>query len=721
MKDAARWIAIAALFLVPLLPLYVANDMFFPFITGKGFAFRILVEIAAVAYIVLAIADKKYRPRFSWTLVVFGAFTAWMFIADILAINAHKALWSNLERMDGWITLIHLFLFFVVAGSVLSVGNLWRKWWLTFIGVAAFVCGHGLMQLLCAGQACGASGAVFAIHQSTARLDASLGNATYLAVYLLFAIAVTLWQAFESRGRMRYVLGALALIEIVVLFNTATRGAVIGLIAAALVCAFLWLVRSGKRARGVAAGAVIGLLVLIGGFWLARDASVIRESPVFSRIASISLAEGQTRFTLWRMAGEAIAERPLIGYGQEGFNYVFNEHYRPSLFAQEPWFDRAHNVFVDWLVAGGIPGLLLFVGLLGAGVLALLRAPISRPESIFLTGAIVAYAFQALFVFDNLFSYVPLAAVLAMAHAASARPVRVLERLPEAKGGQAQAIIAPIACVVALLLVFIVNVSNMSAASNLVYAISPLPGGPAENLARFKAALEDEPFATQEIREQLINYSAQVVTQPNIPETLRAEFVTLALAEMGKEIKRAPDDARLYIEMALLYRTIGDYENALAAVRVAERLSPKRQNFLLEHGTILMAAGKYEEARDVYRAAYELDPQFPDLAAYAASGYFLTGEDGKADALLLEHFGTTTVDHPALVRAYYESKRYDDLIRILRFSVERAGSTAAARYRLATAYALAGRYREARMEAQAAMARYPETQAQGQAFLGSLP
>ena len=114
----ARWITLGSLFLIPFLPLYVANELFFPFITGKAFAFRVLVEIAAASFILLAILDKKYRPQFSWLLAVFGMFVGWMALANALGVHPEKAFWSNFERMDGWVTLVHVFVLFVVAGTV---------------------------------------------------------------------------------------------------------------------------------------------------------------------------------------------------------------------------------------------------------------------------------------------------------------------------------------------------------------------------------------------------------------------------------------------------------------------------------------------------------------------------------------------------------------------------------------------------------------------------
>src|ERR1700743_1382500 len=117
-KDVARWAVYIPLFILPFLPLYVANDLFFPFITGKAFAFRILVEFALGAYVVLALVEPKYRPRFSWTFVLYGAFVTWMLIADLFGGNPAKALWSNFERMEGWVTLIHAFALFLITGAV---------------------------------------------------------------------------------------------------------------------------------------------------------------------------------------------------------------------------------------------------------------------------------------------------------------------------------------------------------------------------------------------------------------------------------------------------------------------------------------------------------------------------------------------------------------------------------------------------------------------------
>lgn len=711
MSKVAKYVALGALFLIPLIPLYVSSDLFFPFITGKGFAFRILVEIAFVAWVALAVMDRRYRPQFSWLLVFFSAFTLWVFIADIFAINPHKALWSNFERMDGFVTLIHVFLFFVVAGTIFTVDKLWRRWWLTFLTVVALVCGYALLQL--------AGG--LPINQGGVRVDGTFGNAIYLAVYLMFAAFISVWQGLESKGWFKYTLFALAALSVIILFNTATRGAIVAVVAGGGLVALLYAIRSGKRGRRIAGGLLVALLILVTGFFAVKDHPAIASHPIWSRIASISFSELKVRSTLWSMAGEGITDRPLLGYGQEGYNYIFNGYYRPELVTQEPWFDRAHSAYIDWLVAGGIPALLFFLALLGTALLLLVRSKdMSLAERILLGGVLVAYALQAIVVFDNLFSYIPLAAVLAYLHGRSSCSIKALEKLPQLSSGTSEAIILPVAGAAILFLVLTVNVPNMRTANHLVYAISPVQGGIPENLMHFREAVKGNPFAGQEIAEQLVSFTARVITEPSVSDSLKNDFATLTREVVERELVRAPKDARLQLQAALFYRTIGDNEKALEHLLIAETLSPNRQIIMLEHASLLVSTGQKKEAIALFTKVYESSPVSEDLSARIAAGLIVAGDAARGEQILTDVFGTTLVDHNALVSAYATTGAYDKLIAILKFQVEQRPDSADERYRLASAYALAGRIPEARKEIQAAMVRFPQTAAQGKQFLESL-
>ncbi len=696
MKSMTRWVALGALFLIPFLPLYVANDMFFPFISSKGFWFRILIEIAAGALVFLALADKKYRPKWSWTLVVYGALVAWMFVANLFAVNPLKAFWSNYERMDGWVTLAHVFLFFVVAGTILSAEKLWKRWWLTALGASALIAGYSVLQLM----------GSLEIHQGGVRVDASFGNAAYLAAYLLFMIAVGLWQALESKGWLRYALFALTAVHGIVLFATATRGAILGLVAAAGLGAVLYMFLSGKKGRVMGAGILTGLVLITGLFLLVRESSFVQSDPTLSRIASITLADGEVRFTLWDMALKGASERPLVGWGQEGYAYIFTKFYDPSLYAQEPWFDRAHSVYMDWLVAGGIPSFLLFIALLGTAAFALLRSNATKNERVFLIAALGAYAFQALFVFDNVFTYIFLAAVLAAAHEVTARPIQKLEALPELSKNASASIAAPAIGVITAAIVWVVNVPGITGSTELIRAVSN--SNPATALTHFRSALSSGTFGVQEVREQLMTYAANVANRQDVPLESRTALMALALTEAKKQVDAVPEDMRFRLQYVQALEAAGNIEEALSHMETALEYSPNKQGAILQYGIMLLRQERRAEAYALFQRAYELDTTNDNGAVYAATGAIMSGAPAAGKALLEAHFGTSTIDHDLIRFAYYDRKMFTELLASTRLKRDTNPDEQLAVFLYTQALALAGRPAEARAELAAAVAKHPQ-------------
>ncbi|MDE1919653.1 MAG: O-antigen ligase family protein [Patescibacteria group bacterium] len=681
-QQIARWVALGALFLIPLTPLVVTNSFFFPFITGKAFFFRILVEIAVAAWVVLACLDREYRPRISlvgWAAI---AFVAWMFVADALAVNAAKAFWSNFERMEGWVLLIHLLGFFFAASAVLRAEKKWRAWFLASLGVSAVICGYALMQLA----------GVYAIHQGSTRIDASLGNSAYLAIYFLWNVFIALWLALtEDRSWLKWLLIALAALEGVLIFFTETRGTVLGLVAALALAALLSALTAGKGARRAAAGAFALILVIAGGFYLARDSGFVQGNHVLQRIASISPADGQTRFTIWHMALQGVAERPLTGWGQEGFNYVFNKYYDPSLYAQEPWFDRAHNAFIDWLTAGGVPAFLLYLSLFGSALVLLWRrSELSRPERILLSAAFLGYAIHNLFVFDNLYSYVYFFALLALIDSQTARPVRRLDEAPEFSPVDGITYLLPVAVIAAGVVVWFVNVPGMNAASELIVAISPSQLGPGENIRVFRDLVEHPAFAAQEIREQLVSLAATVVSSSQATPAEKQQAASLAVDEMRKQVAAYPLDARERLQLSYAYRVAGDPADALKEIQKAAALSPGKESIYIEEGVVAWDLGDVRTAQKSFATAYALGPEFPDLAAYAAAGEFAIGDSAAADKILIAAYGSTSVDSDILATAYYRTQNWPRLIALWKYRAEKPEASPQTWFSLAAAYYASG-------------------------------
>jgi O-antigen ligase/tetratricopeptide (TPR) repeat protein len=703
-RQIARWVALAALFLLPFTPLIVANGYFFPFITGKTFYLRTLIEIAVAGWVVLAFLDKEYRPRFSWIGVSVIGFVAWMFVADAFALNATKAFWSNFERMEGWVLLVHLLGLFFASSAVLRVEKKWRAWFLTSIGVSAIIVGYALLQL---------NGA-FAIHQGSSRIDATLGNSAYLAIYLLFSTFVALWLALtEDRPWLKWLLIALATIEGVLIFFTETRGTIIGLVLALSLVAVLTAITAGGRARRAAVWACVFIILIVGGFYLARDSDFVQNNHVLQRIASISINDGQTRFTIWGMALKGTLERPLTGYGQEGFNYVFNKFYDPSLFKQEQWFDRAHNAFIDWLTAGGIPAFILYVSLFGSAIVLLWkRSELSRPERIMLTATLVGYAVHNVFVFDNLYSYIYFFAILALIDSQISRPIERLERTGVLSSEDGATYALPIASVALIAMIWYVNITGMQTSSKLIIAISP-HDNLSKNIETFQYLAEHPSFATQEIREQMISFLAAIARNQSVTDEQKQKMAALTISEAQKQTTDYPLDARAHLQLSYAYRIVGNVAGALDEVKIASQLSPKKEQFLIEKGVIEWEAGNFKEAQGDFNSAYALGPQFPELAMYSAVGNITAGNQGEASRILISAFGTENVDSDILSTAYYRAMDWVRLINFWKLRAEKPGASAETLFSLASAYYVSGDKENAIRTINKAVEIYPNVAANG--------
>jgi len=114
------------------------------------------------------------------------------------------------------------------------------------------------------------------------------------------------------------------------------------------------------------------------------------------------------------MSIQGFKEKPLLGWGQDNFPYVFAKYHDPHMYGQEPWFDRSHNVFFDWLIAAGALGLLSHLALYGvAAYLTLKTRGFSKGEKSLIYGVLIAQFVNNLFIFDNLASYILFFALLA--------------------------------------------------------------------------------------------------------------------------------------------------------------------------------------------------------------------------------------------------------------------------------------------------------------------
>jgi len=704
--DYLRWGVLASIFLVPLVPFIVANGMFlpnlfFPFITGKNFVFRILIAVMVLCYVLLAMREPKYRPRGSMLMWTALAFVGWMGIATFFSVDPIKSFWSNFERMEGFVGLVHLFVWFVIAGAVLSAENLWHRFFNVAIGASAVQGLYALLQL---------GGALAISTQSGVRLDTTFGNAAYFAVYMLAHVFLTLYmmaRTSRSSGLM-WLYGSALVLQFGGLYFSETRGAFLGLIGG-LIIAAAWVAIRGKgvelrtlRRVAFSALGVIALLVVV--FFAIRNTPLVQYSNTLQRLAAISLEDNttQSRFLIWQMAGQGAMERPIFGWGQENFSFIFNKYYNPAMYGQEQWFDRAHNQFLDWLVAGGVPAFLLHLGLYLFGAWAIVRSRLTVAEQAALLGLLAAYAVNNSFVFDNLVSAIFLWVLLAYLHSISRTNAPSLS-LSRPMGDHSIAVAAPIVIGVVLIGAWALNAPGFTRAATLVDALQTqravqdasgatvgAPRDPQENLNQFvkaagPSAWPGNPLGRQESVEQMLQFASnQVAPSSSINPALKEQVFTASYAAGMQQLAERPGDARLELFVATFLAQFGQSAEALTHLQEALKFSPKKQQILIQLGGTLLQANNTEQGLAALKTAFELDQRYDAARLFYVAGLYLSGQDAPADALLTERYGTTVVDDDQLLQIYMNAKQFDRAESIWRLRITKDPQNAEIRLGLAS-------------------------------------
>ena len=749
LEKTLRWIVLVGIFALPFIVFIIANTFFFPFITGKNFTFRIIVEIITGAWFALALIKTEYRPRKSWLLGAFAIFVLIIAIADLNGVYPFKSFWSNYERMDGWVTLAHLFAYFVVASAMLNTKKIWRKLWLTYLGVSVFSGLYGLLQLtgkLALGQG-GASGL-------TARLDTTFGNPIYLAVFMLFNIFIAAflwaerWNELQPGKRLGISLGygTVLALDTIILFLTGTRGTMLGLIGGTLLAVFIVAVfdKNEGIARKIALRLAVALLILVAGFWFVRDQSWVHRVGFLDRLATISLNDStvKARFMNWGMAWEGVKERPLLGWGQENYAIVFDKYYNPQMYAQEQWFDRVHNIIFDWLVAGGFLGLIGYLMLFVCALWCIWKrvpntteprnayeqqraqsAPsaakaFSFIEKSILTGLLAGYFFHNLFVFDNISSYILFATVLAyiVSRSSSEKNSPFIFQSVRFSDGKLP-VLAMLVAVLVWGTSYGVNGKALAQNRALLQAIAPQKEGITKNLSYFQEAIAYGSLGTQEAREQIIQAASQIAGNKNVSDDVKKQFLEISAREMDLQAKASPLDARPPLFLGILLDAYGNYTNAASALKRAHELSPGKQTILFQQGLNAQARGSDAEALEFFKTAYELAPEFSNARIYYAAYAIRLGKDQLADDLLFPILKSGAAADQQIAAAYVGRGRFDKIVNIWKAKVSAQPNDLQSRLTLAAALYAMGQSGESILQLEETGKVIPSAKAQADSLI----
>ncbi|MFW0871321.1 MAG: O-antigen ligase family protein [Patescibacteria group bacterium] len=675
--SALEFIAISALIIAPLSLLALDTNLLFPYITSKAFVFRVIVEILVASWISLALLVPRYR--ISWHHPLVGAFTLFMgimLVANLTGLDWYQSFWSNAERMDGYIGLLHLYGFFIAGLAIICASKKEAPLWQNLVWIFAFIIGLGatytttfasivgtysalvlLLTFVAMGfifapsfrkpnipksllhslLALGIYLGVIAIFQDSNRADSILGNPIYLATYSSFALTICLYYAsmIQSHSRQNLIAFASYLLGagffLLIIFETASRGAILGLVFGGLTAALTasFTVRDKEKRAWRWAGIILAVFIIssMGLFFGFKDkiaeSDYLPSSHLIKRVAHFSLQDTTTKHRVanWEQAIEGFKERPLLGWGQEHYMEVFSKYYQADkLYDAEQWFDRTHNMFLDWLIFGGILGLGSFLLVLGVAIWIIWARTGSSIDNLnrsILTGIIVMYMAQNFVAFDALATSIWFTSILIL--------IGYLYQAKRQNSSTHPAIIRDSIALLAVVTVWLgmiywmyISVYETRAyAHQYMQVMRPISSG--INLGTLRElqypsvaeAVEANTLFKQEFLEQFIN-SPKIFLHPDISKETREKYGALVVKEAEAQIAREPHASRLPLFYANFLIQTGNPDRALPYLEQVHRNSPEKIQPLWLLGQVYESKGDTEQALEYFQMASELAPEYEE-------------------------------------------------------------------------------------------------------------
>ncbi len=401
---ALRFIALAGIYGALLALVVVKDATAYPFVFLTTILLQATIGLTVPAFLVLVWRQPSFRPRRAWLSIAVGAYFVALSVSCAFAFNRHRSFWGAQDRMGGLFSLAHFFVWYVMATSLLRSWRDWRRLLHWQVTLGFYVALTALQDLSKPG---------------FERISGVLGNPIYCATYQVFIIGILalLWVRTRNfRLRALYAVGAILSLATLVL--SGSRGPLLGLVSGLIVVALVWTV-TGRHWRYLVT--TVGALLLAGASYIL----VVRMGPSWNYLHLFSKSSDDARPMIWSMAFAGFRSHPLLGWGPENYEAIFDAHFLPQFICKGgygEWTDIAHSLLFEHLATTGALGTFAFVAVWVAFALTLRRAFrrgwIETRAFYVLLGLSVAYLVQGQFITDSPSSHAMLFLLLAIGCAA---------------------------------------------------------------------------------------------------------------------------------------------------------------------------------------------------------------------------------------------------------------------------------------------------------------
>lgn len=613
---------------VIITPLFFSFSALNNFTLPKVAIFRSLVALMLLFWIIKSIEEKKITFNKSALPIAVLIFLAINIFSTITSINPEISFWGTHDRMEGLFTFLHLIIFFLLAASFIKRKGQTKKIIKAMVLASVPIAIHAILQHY-------NIDFFKSISHVGKRSYSTLGNALHLGAYLVFVIPFTLFLILEKSKKLKvwnYKIPLLVLIlalQILALLFTQTRSAWLAILISMLFFSFLWAIKQKSKKGGLALAIIIALIVLVSVSLFSSNnfLNLPKENKYLKRVASafdLENVSNAQRILVWENTLEIIKKRPFLGYGPEMFAYALSKNYPPELTKfPEPYFDRAHNHFLDMGINTGFLGIISFLSIIFLFYFYQLKIFRKSQDqtwqlfSISASTAVLAYLIQNQFSFNS-------PVILVYFYLFLGITASVDKFLAEEEQSKNQEIIKSkkilefiyyILGIGIIILIFWLNFLPYRADTLFRKTLSIRDWSEREKL--YDRLIPISPYKNYyryQLAGDYFKLSKQILKELN--NKVKAEkYLNLAIDNAELNIKNNKLDYENYLDLGNFYTFYGKnfdpskFDLANKAYLKASQISPTRQSIYWQWGDSLLEQEKIEQAIEKYRQAIDLHPQ----------------------------------------------------------------------------------------------------------------
>ena len=301
---------------------------------------------------------KSYTERFKTNKVLFVfllLFVLWAVFSTVWSINPLVSVVGFYPRLNNSLLVYVVWsIFLLLIISLLDKGRF--EFILKLICFDAFLISIvGILQSLGVGYYEGPSS------DSFLRAPSLLGNANFSTMFAVVLVPGMVYFFTQAKTKIERVYFGVSIISVLFcMVMLSSRGALVAFVCGMVVFLLLLAVlRLPKKFFFTALFVLFsGAVVWFSFFQITRPAS-------YKDTISLSETNIDLRFFVWDIARQTIAEHPLVGVGLGNFQIAFEKLRGRNLAGENGVYDDPHNYFLSLGATGGLPLLLIFLGLVG--------------------------------------------------------------------------------------------------------------------------------------------------------------------------------------------------------------------------------------------------------------------------------------------------------------------------------------------------------------------